>query len=80
MPGTSERAGEPQPVYADTVREPLRKAALAGRAWARPASGWLAQERARDPDRKASPEPGASSPRGQKRSGVFRKLVSWVCA
>jgi hypothetical protein len=37
-------------------------------------------ERARDPDRRFGPEPGASSHGGQKRSGVFRKLVSWVWA
>ena len=71
-------AAQNGPAHPDRVIEPLRRSTLAGRAWVRPASGWLVQERARDPDRKSGPEPGA--PGGQKRSGVFRKLVSWVWA
>jgi len=42
------------------------------------ASPWRAR-RARDPDRKFGPASGASSP-GQKRAGVFRKLVTRVWA
>ncbi len=57
----------------------MRKSALAGRALDPAASGWFVQERARDPDRKFGPAAGASSP-GQKRAGVFRKLVSRVWA
>jgi len=38
--------------------EPLRKFTLAGRAWALPASGWLVQERARDPGSEIRPGAG----------------------
>jgi len=61
------------------VREPLRKSMLAGRAWARPASGWFVRERPRDPDRGSGPALGAR-PLGQKRAGVSRKLVTRVWA
>ena len=43
--------------------------------WALAASGWLVQERARDPGRRR-----ALAPTGQKRAGVFRALASRVWA
>ena len=56
-----------------------RKSTLAGRARARPASGWFVRDQAREPDWESGPAPGAGSP-GQKRAGVFRKLVTRVWA
>ena len=53
-----------------TGQKTVAKSRLAGRARALTASSSLVQERARDPDRRF----------GQKRSGVFRKLVIWVWA
>ena len=58
---------------------PVPETTPAGRALARPASGWFVQERAPAPDRESVPAPGAI-PLGQKRSGVFRELATRVWA
>ena len=44
--------------------------AIAGQAWARPASGWLVRERAQDPDSRCDPEPGAHHPGSETLRGV----------
>ena len=61
------------------VTGPQRKTPLAGRAWARPASGWFVQQRARVRIGNPARRRALVAP-GQKRSGVFRKLVSRVWA
>src|SRR5439155_2911972 len=58
---------------AGQVREPLRKYALAGREWSRPANGWFVPVRARDPDRDPALRrvlvPGSEMLRGVPRAG-----------
>lgn len=58
---------------------PAAETTLAGRAWARAASGWFVQERAPEPDRESVPA-SAARPLGQKCSGVFRELATRVWA
>ena len=51
---------------------PAAETTLAGRAQARPASGWFVQERASEPDRGSVPAPAARAPGSEMLRGVPR--------
>ena len=57
----------------------MPKSKLAGRAWARPASGWFVQQRGPG-IRSRSPARCRALVPGQKRAGVLRELLIRVAA